>query len=50
MDIDNADANKSTNKSTKEDFLSDKVIFCTYTFLQWHALILGNIFLFCAAG
>ena len=34
MDIDNADA----NKSTEEDFLSDKVIFGTYTFLQRHAL------------
>lgn len=30
MDIDNSDA----NKSTEEDFLNDKVTLCTYTFLQ----------------
>ena len=46
MDIDNADA----NKSTEEDFLSDKVIFGTYTFLQRHALDSWHIFLFCVAG
>jgi hypothetical protein len=34
MDIDDTKANKSTD----EDFLSDKVLFCTYALVEPHLL------------